>query len=118
MLALLAMRDPVSYSQDYWKEGKMLCPQCTFQNAEASPYCERCGTYLQTSPDVAQTYIQPAIPPPPPPPLKDYHVTPSYSSAGQFNLFPPQNMLYPPAKITGFNVFRRSVYVLAIFIAA
>ena len=96
----------------------MLCPQCHFPNAQASPYCERCGTYLQPSTEVAQTYSQPSIAPPPPPPLREHLATPSYSSAEPFNRFPPQDMLYPPAKITGFTVLRRSIYFLAIFIAA
>lgn len=98
------------------KEGAL--SKCHFQNAEANPYCERCGTYLQPSTELAQTYIQTSIPPPPPPPLREYHATPSYVSPGQSNLFPQQNMLHPPSKITGFNVFRRMVYFLAIFIAA
>jgi hypothetical protein len=93
----------------------MLCPQCRFQNAEASTYCERCGTYLPTSTVLAQTSVQPSIPPPPPPPLRDSHTPPYYSSTGQSNRFPPQNRVSPPSKLTG---FRRVVYVLAIFIAA
>jgi amino acid transporter len=95
----------------------MLCPQCNFQNAEASPYCERCGTYLQPATVLAQTYTQPSIPPPPPP-LREYNPTPSYSFPGQSNLYSQQNVVYPPSKITGFNVLRRIVYFLAIFIAA
>lgn len=94
----------------------MLCPQCHFQNTEANPYCERCGTYLQPSTEATQTYIQTSIPPPPP--LRDYSAPPSYASPGQSNLFPQQNMPYPPSKITGFNVLRRIIYFLAIFIAA
>jgi hypothetical protein len=104
----------VAYDTFCWRVEKMRCPNCNFQNNEASGFCERCGTYLQASYQVTKTYMEDAIPPPPPPPM-GYDVTPSYSYSEQSNLNPYQNMVRPRPKI---NVLRSIFYFLASFIGA
>jgi hypothetical protein len=113
-LALRTLLEHVSYDTFCGKEEKMRCPTCHFQNDEASGFCERCGTYLQASTQLTQTYIEDTIPPPPPPPM-GYNATPSFSYSGQSNLYPYQNIVQPRPKIT---VLRRIFYFLAIIVAA
>ena len=65
----------------------MRCPNCNFENATTSTYCERCGTLLQNftlyeAPEQTE-YQAPSPPPlnghnpPPPPPAYDYGEIPS-----------------------------------------
>src|SRR6266567_758632 len=75
--------------KDCWKDEKMPCPRCDFENDPAGPYCQQCGTYLQPFTPAPQP--QAGFPIPPPAPLE--YSTPPFISAGMHaELFSSQQM--------------------------
>ncbi len=95
----------------------MRCPQCGFENVNASAYCEQCGS-PQNMREIAPG--QEEYKAPPPPPLNGHHVLPPVPQPPplEYNQVTPPSLSYPQAIARpGIGIFSGILYFVGVAIA-
>lgn len=95
----------------------MRCPQCGFENVNASGYCEQCGAALNMREIALEQEEYKA---PPPPPLNGHHVlpsVPSLPSSLEYNQETPPSFPYTQGTARpGIGIFSVILYFIGIVI--